>query len=268
MAGFMTSHFNPGRLIVALVLCLQCCLAYAAEGRIGVVLMHGKWGTPARLVDGLAGALRDKGFLVATPLMPWGRGRDYDADYPKALEQIAAEAQSLRQQGAATIVVAGHSFGANAALAYAAGGADIAGIVMLAPGHTPERRAFRERLAGSVDKARAMLASGKADEKVAFDDLNQGRMAPVWTTPKIYLSYFDPEGLGAMPKSAAAIKKPLAILWVVGTRDPLYGAGETYAYDKAPAHPKSKFLTLESDHFSTPRDATAAVVSWIESLKN
>ena len=31
---------------------------------------------------------------------------------------------------------------------------------------------------------------------------------------------------------------------------------------------KSKFLTLESDHRNTPRDATAAVVSWIESLKN
>jgi dienelactone hydrolase len=220
MAGLIKRYFGPVRLIVALVLCLQWCLADAAEGRTGVVPIHGKWGTPARYVDGLAGALRDKGFLVATPLMPWGRGRDYDADYPKALEQITAEVQSLQQRGAATIVVAGHSFGANAA-----------------------------------------LASGKADEKVAFDDLNQGRMALIWTTPKIYLSYFDPEGIGAMPKSAAAIKKPLAILWVVGTRDPLYGAGETYAYDKAPAHLKSKFLTVESDHFNTPRDATAAVVS-------
>lgn len=264
----MNKSFGPVRLIVALVLCLQCCLAHPAEGGTGVVLLHGKWGTPARYVDGLAGALRNKGFLVATPLMPWGRGRDYDADYPKALEQIAAEAQSLRLQGATTIVVAGHSFGANAALAYAAGGADIAGIVMLAPSHTPERKPFRERLAGSVDKARAMFASGTADEKTAFDDLNQGRMASIWTSPRIYLSYFDPEGIGAMPKSAAAIKRPLAILWVVGTRDPLYGAGETYAYDKAPAHPKSKFLTVESDHFNTPRDATAAVVSWIESLKN
>ena len=256
------------RLVVALVLCLQCCLALAAEGRIGVVLMHGKWGTPARYVDGLAGALRDKGILVSTPLMPWGRGRDYDADYPKALEQIAAEAQSLRQQGAATIVVAGHSFGANAALAYATSGADIAGIVMLAPGHTPERRQFRDRLSASVEKARGMLASGKGDERVSFDDLNQGKMAPIWTTPKIYMSYFDPEGIGAMPKNAAAIKKPTPLLWVVGRRDPLYGAGEAYAYDNAPAHPKSKFLTVDSDHFNTPRDATAAVVSWIDSLKN
>lgn len=264
----MKKHFGALRLVVAFLLCLHSFLAWAADGRTGVVLLHGKWGTPARYLDGFAGALGAKGFLVATPLMPWGRGRDYDADYSEALEQIAAEAQSLRQQGAATIVVAGHSFGANAALAYAAGGAEIAGIVMLAPGHTPERKAFRERLAGSVDKARAMLASGKADEKVAFDDLNQGRVAPIWTTPKIYLSYFDPEGIGAMPKSAAAIKRPLAILWVVGTRDPLYGAGEAYAYDKAPAHPKSKFLIVESDHFNTPRDATAAVVSWIESLKN
>lgn len=264
----MKKHFGALRLVVAVLLCLHSFLACAADGRTGVVLMHGKWGTPARHIDGLAGALGAKGFLVATPLMPWGRGRDYDADYPKALEQIAAEARSLRQQGAATIVVAGHSFGANAALAYAASGADLAGIVMLAPGHTPERKIFRERLATSVEKARAMLGSGKADERVSFDDLNQGKMAPIWTTPKIYLSYFDPEGIGAMPKSAAAIKQPTPLLWVVGTRDPLYGAGEAYAYDKAPAHPKSKFLTVESDHLNTPRDATAAVVSWIESLKN
>ncbi len=130
-------------LAVFFLLCLAVPLA--AADRIGVVLMHGKWGDPGRNIDGLARALRAQDVLVATPLMPWGRGRDYDADYPRALREIDDEVAKLKEQGARTIVIAGHSFGANAAFAYAASGREISGLIALGPGHTPERKVLRDR---------------------------------------------------------------------------------------------------------------------------
>lgn len=253
---------------IALIFLLCVAAPLAAQERIGVVLMHGKWGTPARFIDGLAQALRDKGMLVATPTMPWARGRDYDADYGAALKQIGEEAARLKQQGATKIVIAGHSLGANAALGYAASGAEVDGIAAIAPGHTPERKAFRERLGGEVEKARTMAGNGHGEERTAFSDLNQGKSATIWTTPRIYLTYFDPQGAAVLPRSAARIPKPVALLWVSPTHDPLSSAGSAYAYDKAPPHPKSQYVVVESDHLNAPRDATPQIVNWIESLKN
>jgi len=238
----------------------------SAQERIGVVLMHGKWGTAGGPIQPLADTLRARNFLVATPLMPWGRGRDYDAGYPQAIEQVNAEIRKLREQGATRIVVAGHSFGANAALAYGASAGGIDGIAALAPGHTPDLGGFRKRVSPSVEKARGMIAAGKGDERASFEDLNQGKTATISTTPHIYMSYFDPEGLGAMPRSAAAIKTPTPLLWVIGTSDSLHSAGPEYAFGRAPAHAKSKYLVVESDHVGTPRVAAADTASWIDSL--
>ena len=102
--------------------------------------------------------------------------------------------------------------------------------------------------------------------RASFEDLNQGKTATISTTPHIYMSYFDPEGLGAMPRSAAAIKTPTPLLWVIGTSDSLHSAGPEYAFGRAPAHAKSKYLVVESDHVGTPRVAAADTASWIESL--
>jgi pimeloyl-ACP methyl ester carboxylesterase len=252
----------------ALLFLLSLAGPLAAQERIGVVLLHGKWGTPEGYVNGLAQALRGKGMLVATPAMPWARGRDYDADYAQALKQIGDESAKLKRQGATKIVIAGHSLGANAALSYAASGAPADGIVAIAPGHTPERRVFRERLASDVEKARTMANNGKGEERTAFSDLNQGSSATIWTTPRIYLTYFDPQGAAVMPASAARIPQPMALLWITPIRDPLAAAGAEYAYNKAPGHPKSKYVIVESDHQNAPRDATREIVSWIEALGN
>ena len=238
----------------------------SAQERIGVVLMHGKWGTTGGLIQPLADTLRARNFLVATPLMPWGRGRDYDAGYPQAIEEISAEIRKLREQGATKIVVAGHSFGANAALAYGASAGGIDGIAAVAPGHVPDLASFRRHIGPSVEKARGMIAAGKGDERTSFEDLNQGKTATISTTPRVYMSYFDSEGLAAMPRSAASIKAATPLLWVIGTRDALHSAGPAYAFGRAPAHAKSKYLVVESDHAGTPRDAAADIASWIEGL--
>ena len=133
-----------------------------------------------------------QGFKVITPVMPWGLKRMYDADYPTALSEIEASVEILRKKGAKRIIVAGHSFGANASIAYAASGREVDGVIAIAPGHCPDLDNF----GASVAKARQMIAKGKAEETASFDDNPQGQHRTISTTAKIYLSFFDPDGLG------------------------------------------------------------------------
>lgn len=238
----------------------------AAETDVGIVLLHGKWERPPTHITVLARTLESKGFKVATPTMPWSSLRDYDTDYPGALAEIEAAAKSLREKGAKRIIVGGHSFGANAAIAYAGSRREVDGVMALAPGHVPDLSGFQSRVSGSVKKANEMIAEGKGDSKASFDDFNQGQTKSIRTTAKAYFSFFDPEGMAAMPKSAAAIPHPVPFLWVIGTQDRLLGQGEDYVFSKAPKHPGSKYLIVQSDHLNTPTVAATQIVEWLMSL--
>jgi dienelactone hydrolase len=251
----------------ALVAILLCSGVAHAQERYGVVLMHGKWGSPERGIDGLGRTLASRGMLVSTPVMPWSRKREYDADYTQALQEIEQEANKLKQQGATCVVVAGQSFGANAAIAYAGSGKPVCGIAAIGPGHTPELAGFKRAVSGGVATAKSMAAEGKAEERAQFPDTNQGRAATIRTTARAYLSYFDPDGMAAMPRSAAAIPHAIPLLWVVGTRDGMYTRGEQYAYARAPHHERSRYLVVDADHFQTPGVAADAIAAWIETLK-
>jgi triacylglycerol esterase/lipase EstA (alpha/beta hydrolase family) len=87
---------------------------------VGVVLMHGKGGSPDKHVAGLANALRQQGVLVANLDMPWSGRREYDADVASAVTSGEGGAGNTAQQGARKLVVAGHSQGGLFAL-YLAG---------------------------------------------------------------------------------------------------------------------------------------------------
>jgi esterase/lipase len=250
-------------IVVASLVLVLSPAAKAEESDVGIVLMHGKWaGPPAPPIQSLAASLRAKGFKVVTPVMPWGKKRMYDVDYPTALSEIESAVEDLRKKGAKHIIVAGQSFGANASIAYAASGREIDGVMALAPGHMPDVQKF----GASVEKARQMIAEGKAEETASFADNNQGKDMPISTSAKIYLSYFDPNGLGAMPKSASAIPKPVPFLWVVGTDDQIYRRGEDYVFNKVPKHPKNRYLVVNGDHSTTPVVAASQIIEWIMSL--
>lgn len=241
-------------------------LVVAAEADVGIILMHGKWDRPPTHVAMLARTLESKGFKVSTPVMSWSNNREYDADYEQTLSEIDAAAQSQREKGAKRILVGGHSFGANAAIAYAGSGRAVDGVMALAPGHVPDLTNFRNRLSSSVEKARQLIGEGKGDSRTSFEDLNQGKTRSVRTTPNIYLSFFDPEGLASMPKSAAAIPRPVPFLWVIGTQDRLYARGEHYVFNKAPQHPNSKYRVVAAHHADTPSVAAELIVEWLTSL--
>jgi esterase/lipase len=237
----------------------------SAAQDIGVVLMHGKGGRPEGYVAELAAGLRGKGYLVATPAMPWAKGRIYDATFDEAMAQIDAEVQALRGKGARRVVVAGQSLGANAALGYAARG-HTDGIIALAPAHNPESPVFSRRLSADVERARALIAAGKGREKQTFAELNQGQIMEVTATPEVYLSWLDPDGAAVMPKSAAAIKAPTPLLFIVGSSE-RNAPAQSYIFDKAPAHPKSRYLTVGADHFRVPQAALDEVATWLAALR-
>jgi len=258
------------RLLYVLIASLACFLAttmsFAAESDVGIVLLHGKWDRPPTHITVLVHVLESKGFKVDTPTMPWSGLRNYDADYPAALAEIEASAKILRKKGAKRIIIGGHSFGANAAIAYAASGREVDGIMAIAPGHTPDQGRFRNAVQNSFAKAKKMVIEGKSDEMAGFDDFNQGKTKDIRTTAKIYLSYFDPEGMGSMPLSAARIPRPIPFLWVIETSNGLLAKGEDYAFNKVPKHPGNRYFVIDSDHLNTPTAAAGQIVEWVSSL--
>ena len=242
-------------ILFGLVAALASQIASAAGEDLGVVLLHGKGGSPTGYIRELASALQAKGYLVSTPTMPWAKNRIYDASFEEAMAEIDREVDALHQKGAKLVVVGGQSLGANAALGYAASRDRIGGIIALAPAHNPESPAFARRLGSDLQRAKAMVAAGKGKEKQGFSDLNQGQSLQVTATAEVYVSWFDPDGLAVMPRSAASIKNAHPLLFVVGSGD-RSAPPKDYIFDKAPAHPKSKYATLTADHFTAP---TAAI---------
>lgn len=253
------------RTTLLLTLGLLLTLAAPAQDKsCALVLMHGKWGSPQYLA--VFARNIDPTCTVKSLDMPWSGRRSYDEPYPVALQEIEAQVQAFRAEGFRRVLVGGQSFGANAALAYMATVGNADGVLALAPGHSPRFSYDRGIGKTEVDEARTLIMAGKGSERLSMDDLNQGKRRNMRMSANTLLSYFDPDGLGHMPGTSAAFKKAVPVLWVIGTADPLYPAGETYAYAKLPPHPQSQYLVVQAGHADTPDVATNHVVAWLKTL--
>ena len=240
--------------------------AVADNAAVGVILMHGKWGSPDRAINTLASALKGKGFLVSTPEMPWSRRRSYDKSADDALNEIDAEVAKLREKGARRIVVAGHSLGAAAALAYAAR-RTVDAIVAIAPGHVPENRFATAKLAEDVSRARDMVGAGKGDETGSFLDLNSGgRSASLAMTARTYLSYADPSGTMNFSRNAASVKPGTLVLWIEPLgEEPAIRNNLMHIFNMLPRGLNVTLIEPDANHMTTPERAKDAIVDWIES---
>jgi pimeloyl-ACP methyl ester carboxylesterase len=261
------------KIVSTIVAALACIGLFAATdaaqsqklAEYGIVLMHGKSGQPGGTLKGLADDLRAAGANVVMPEMAWSRGRMYDATYDQVMQQVSSEVAKLRAAGKKKIVVAGHSFGANAAMGYGARHDDIAGIIALAPGHTPDSNFFREKLGVSVQKARDLVAGGKGDTKETFSDVNQRGISTVRATAKVYLSLFDPTGPASMSGNAASMKA-VPLLMVVGKGDQVINRAKRLYFDPAAKNPKSKYVEVSGGHMDTPGIARTEVNTWLSGL--
>jgi pimeloyl-ACP methyl ester carboxylesterase len=236
----------------------------------GVILMHGKGGGPGGIIASLAEHLRAQGARVDMPRMGWagarGRPTAYAIPYEQALQPIGGAIARMRAQGIRKIVLAGQSLGANAAIAWTVrhGASGLAGVIALAPGHTPER--FRRpEIQRARDEARALVAAGQGERRRLFPDVNVGQTFDVEATARAWLSYFEPEGPANIPRNCARMPA-MPLLWVIGRQDILHALGSAYAFDRAPRHAKSRYIVVEADHMETPDRARGEVTAWLRTL--
>lgn len=231
--------------------------------KIGIVIMHGKGGSPTKHVSDLAIALEKKGYLVANLEMPWSGSREYDVNVSAAEEQVEAALSSLRSKGAQKVFVAGHSQGGVFTLHFA-GKHAVDGIICIAPGGSVGSQVFREKLGNSVARARKMVAEGKGNEKSQFDD-HEGKKGTfsVVTTAAVYLTWFDPDGAMNSKRAAAAVNPQVPILWIVAQRDyPGLRKTNIPLFDSLPKNPHTRLFEPSADHLSAPYASIDEIVRW------
>jgi pimeloyl-ACP methyl ester carboxylesterase len=263
------------RTLIAASLAWAAAPAAAQAAPAGLVLMHGKQGTPQFPgLRAVADRLEAAGIRTVLPEMPWSRTRYLDGPPEKAFAEIDAALAGLKRAGAAKLFVAGHSIGATAALGYAVSRADtpqrVDGIAMLATGHVPgayyagagpQNAAIR----AAVDQARAMRAAGDGAKRADFADNNQGQALRPVTTADAYLGYFEPGG--AMDPYAQIAKAPCPVLWAVGRQDIIYPFSRTQYFDRLPADAQHAFFETDADHRGLPAAAADRTAAFFQALR-
>ena len=231
----------------------------AAFQRVGVVLLHGKTGSPAQFA-GMTGMLDETGYGVETPEMCWSARRIYDAPLDACFADIDRAVARLKADGFAAIVVGGHSLGGLVALAYAATHAGLAGVVALAPDGEPGDFNRHTQVAQSVQRAAAMMKAGQGDDTVRFTDRVLGRYFTVKATPRAFLSFLGP-GSDLRPASLLPhLRAPL--FWAAGTKDSSQ-RGAAALFRKAPENNLNRFLSVNAGHMGTPGAALVPMLDWL-----
>ena len=256
--------FSMKKFLLFFMLSLVVNVTIAGQKDCAIVVMHGKWGNASSL-SFFTSRLTDLCDYKEIEL-PWSKNRLYDSSYPDAINEIHLQVNNFKVAGYKKVLLAGHSFGANAALAYLTIFDDVNGVILLAPGHTPKYMFNQQMNLSTLEQAQELIKSGKGSEKVNFVDFNQGRTESLRASAESFYSYFNPEGLGNMSNSAKLIKKSIPILMVVGTKDPLFPTAEQNIYLLAPKNSYSKYIVIEAGHGSTPSLSVNQVSDWIISL--
>ena len=241
--------------------------AMAQVEPIGIVIMHGKGGSPNRHVADLARTLESRGYLVANLEMPWSGSRNYDVNVGRAEEEVEAALTSLRGKGAKKVFVSGHSQGGAFAL-HLAGKQSVDGVIAMAPGGNVANRVFRENLGESVARARQLVAEGKGNEPARLEDYEGARGTyPIVAIPAAYVTWFDTEGAMNMDRAARAANPQVPILWIVPKRErPALQKTILPMFRELPANPLTRLYEPNSDHLGAPSASVDEIVRWTREL--
>jgi len=246
------------------MLILAAPLMAMAQGEpIGIVIMHGKGGSPAGLVADLARALDSRGTLVANLDMPWSGRRNYDVDVGRAEQEVAAALAGLRDKGAKKVFIAGHSQGGAFAL-HLAGKLDADGYIVMAPGGNVANRVFRENVGESLARAGQLVADGKGGEPASLSDYEGARGAyQVQAIPSAYVTWFDPNGAMNMDRAVRSVSRRVPILWVAPTRDyPGLIKTALPLFRDLPANRLTRLYQPDADHRGAPTAAADEISRW------
>jgi pimeloyl-ACP methyl ester carboxylesterase len=234
----------------------------AAFQRVGLVLLHGKTGSPAQFA-GIENMLVETGYGVETPEMCWSARRIYDRPLADCFADIDLAIARLRADGFDAIVVGGHSLGGLVALAYGASHEGLAGIVALAPDGEPTDFNRHAKVAASVGRATALVAAGHGDDIVTFTDRVLGRDFTIHATPRTLLSFLGPGSSLRPARLLPALKAP--IFWAAGSKDTSQNSAAAL-FAKAPANAHNRFLTVNAGHMGTPGAALVPMLDWLDQI--
>lgn len=255
---------------------LAVCLCYlgwvnlaSAEPKIGVVVVHGKWGNPNGPTRHFASQVESAGFVVESPEMPWSGRRLYDVGVEGMVAEFDAAVKTLRAKGAEKICLAGHSLGGAGSIIYA-GRVKVDCLIVLAPGHNPESSTTRGWTAHDLAQARERVAKGAGDAPAEFEDFNSGkRTKKVTVRAKVFIEYFDGDGPFNMPNNTARILPGTPVLWVVGRQEaqgPRLSGDAAYA--RIPDGVPKRYIEVPGGHLETPSNAGMIAIEWMrETLK-
>ena len=237
--------------------------AMAQVEPIGIVIMHGKGGSPTRFVSGLASALEGKDYLVANLEMPWSGRLSFSLPVSRAEENIDVAVAGLRAKGAKKVFIAGHSLGGVYAL-HLAGSQAVDGFIAIAPGGNIGNPGFRQNLNGAITRARQLVAEGKGNERAQLQDYEGGRGTYlIDTVPANYLAWHDLEGPFNMDRAAKAANPQLPILWIAPTRDyPALLRTGIPVFRTLPPNPLTRLYEPNADHFGAPAASVDEIVRW------
>jgi pimeloyl-ACP methyl ester carboxylesterase len=250
-------------LVAAATLAFASVAAAEAPARIGVVVMHGKGGSPTGHVAYLASSLERRGYVVANLEMPWSERRSYDVSVADAAAEVESALAELRSRGAARLFVAGHSQGGLFAL-YIGGKHPVDGIIAIAPGGNVASPSYREKLGQSVARARQLVADGKANEPTRFLDFEGSRGTyPVVCTPANYLSWFDPEGAMNELLALRNMNRQVPVLFIVPTGDyPVLLKAKDTLFAALPHHPLTALYQPGSSHLDAATASLEEIERW------
>lgn len=258
-------RFVAAALLLAVLLSPPLRAAPLAQ-EVGIVVMHGKGGSPGRFVNVLAEALEKEGFLVANIEMPWSKNRTYDVELDAAVGELTRVLEALRARGAKKLFVSGHSQGGIFALLYG-GRHAVDGVVAIVPGGAVDAKVYLSAVGNHVATARQMVADGRGQEKAEFADYEGSRgTSPVRTTASSYFSWFDPSGAHTN-RVFSQVLPGVPVLFVSATRDYpglLRFRDQTYA--AIPPHPLKRMPIVDSDHLNAPGAAAPEVVLWVREV--
>ncbi len=257
-------HTFITRVLAIVVTVVSCSsIAQTPSPRIGIVIMHGKGGSPTRHVSDLASSLEGKGYLVANLEMPWSGRRNYDVNVSAAVKEVESAFDTLRSKGAQKLFVAGHSQGGVFAI-YLGTKLSVDGIIAIAPGGNVGNPTFREKLGESVGLARKLIAEGKGDEKTSFSDYEGAKgIYPVLTTPSLYISWFDPDGAMNQTTALKSMNPQVPILFIAPTGDyPGLRNLKNQLFSLLPKNPLSKLYEPNASHLDAPSASRDEIMRW------
>lgn len=238
--------------------------APAATPRLGLVLLHGIGGAGASM-EPLAERLREPGWLVRTPDMPWSQAGAFGEPVAAAEARVVRELAALREAGAQRLVLAGFSLGGFFA-AHMAGRVPADALVAIAPNGGADMKKLDDQL----ERARALVAAGRGQERTTLMDadvVGDGRTPLVGTRAATYLEWYEPRGVMNWDGVWQRLRPGLPVLLVVPRRD-LANLRERKdaLWEGLPPHPAHRLYQPWTDHLGAPLASAGETVRWLRRL--